>query len=253
MAVNFLQALLLSVIQGITEWIPISSSGHLAIIQNLFGFQDLSFDVFLHLASLLAVIIIFRKDILKVLNLTKRESLVYLLLIILATVPAGVVGYLFRDQIAELFENMLHIGIFFILSGAMIYATKFAKEKKENISWFNSLIIGIFQAISILPSVSRSGATISSGLFMGIKKEQVVKFSFLLSIPAILGAGIFESKKIILSDINFLTLATSFIVTFIVSIVAIKLLLKIIKTDRFYLFGWYNMLLGIIVVLMEIF
>lgn len=249
--VSVFQAILLSIIQGITEWLPVSSSGHLALMQNIFGFQNLEFDVFLHIASMLAVILIFWKDIINILDLRKRENLIYILLIILALVPASIAGLFFKEAIEKSFSNLAYLGIFFIISGILVYSTKFAKEIKENITWFDSLFIGVFQAVAVLPGISRSGATISSGLFRGLEKESAVKFSFLLAIPLILGAGLVESKNLILSDINYLILISSFIVTFLVSVIAIRLLLRIIKSEKFYLFGIYNLLLGVLLLIVS--
>lgn len=246
------QIIILSVIQGIAEWLPISSSGHLAILQNLFGFQNLAFDVFLHLASILAVIIIFWKDITGLFNFKKKENLRYIGLLIIGIIPAGIAGILFEHQIENFFSSFLYLGIFFIVSGVLIYSTKFAKVKKEKLNFFDSIFIGIFQAIAIVPGISRSGATISSGLFRGLNKEEAVKFSFFMAIPVILGAALVELKDTALSQINYSFLIISFAVTLLVSIFAIKLLLKIIKGDNFYLFGVYNFLVGALILIFNL-
>jgi len=243
--VEIIQAIILSIIQGITEWFPISSSGHLALIQHLFGFQNLSYDVFLHFASIFAVIFVFKKEIIKIFNLKNKENWRYFSYLLIALIPAIIVGFVFKDTIENLFSNTIYLGIFFIFSGIIIYSTKFAKQKKEKPNLFDSLIIGIFQAIAIFPGISRSGMTISSGLFRGISKEQAIKFSFFLAIPIILGASILELNNI--TEVNYFVLLISFIITLLVSIITIKLLIKIIKSDKFYLFGIYNILLGIII------
>lgn len=247
--ISVLEALLLSIVQGITEWLPISSSGHLAILHNLLGFQDLPFDVFLHFASILAVFVIFRKDIVKLFNFRDKENLKYIGLLFLALIPAGLVGIFFKDQIESFFSSLFYLGIFFLASGIIIYSTKFSFPRKEKPNVLDSIIIGGFQALAVFPGVSRSGATISSSLFRGLKKESAIKFSFLLAIPLILGATILESKDLVLSDINYLVLVISFFVTFIVSIFTIKLLLKIIKNRKFYLFGIYNFIIGILILI----
>lgn len=245
--VSLIQALILSIVQGITEWFPVSSSGHLALLQNFFGFQNLSFDIFLHLASILAVLIIFWKDILNLLNLKNRGNLKYITLIIIGIIPVGIIGYLFKNQIEAMFSKMIYLGIFFIVSGILVYSTKFFKEKKEKLNWFDSLFIGIFQVIALLPGISRSGATISSGMFRGLNKKEAVKFSFLMAIPVILGAAVLELKDLSVSEISYFALILSFIITFIVSLITIKLLLKILNNDKFYLFGVYNFILGVLV------
>jgi undecaprenyl-diphosphatase len=248
-----IKTLILSIIQGITEWFPVSSSGHLAILHNFFGFQNLAFDVFLHFAGIFALIILFRKEIISLLDVRKKQNLKYILLIIIGAIPAGIMGFLFKSQIEGFFSNLLYLGIFFIISGILVYSTKFAKESEKEINLFDSLFIGIFQAIAILPGISRSGATISSGLFRGLKKEDAVKFSFLLAIPVILGASLLELKNLAFSEINYFMLISSFLMTFFTSIFAIKFLLKIIKSDKFYLFGIYNFILGVLVLILSFF
>jgi len=249
---ELLQAIILSIVQGITEWLPVSSSGHLALLQNVFGFQNLAFDVFLHLASIFAVIIVFWKDIIKLFNFKEKGNLKYIGLLIIGIIPAGIVGVLFKNQIAAFFSSLLYLGIFFMFSGILIYFTKFSKVHKEKPNFLDTIFIGIFQAIAVLPGVSRSGATVSSGLFRGISKEGAVKFSFFMAIPIILGAALIELKDTALSQINYITLIVSFVVTLLVSIFAIKLLLKIIKGDKFYLFGIYDFILGACVVIFSL-
>ncbi len=245
--VSLFEAVILSVIQGITEWFPISSSGHLALMQEIFGFQNLAFLVFLHFSSILAIIVVFRKDIIKLLNLKEKENLKYIRNLIIALIPAGIIGLVFKDSIESLFSNVVFLGFFFIFSGIFIYSTKFAKGKKEKIGLLDSIFIGIFQAIAILPGISRSGFTISSGLFRGLKKQTAITFSFLLAIPLIFGAFILEIKDLAASDISLNIFLISFIICFLVSLFVIKLLIRIIKQNKFYLFGYYNIIMGILI------
>src|SRR3989344_8616695 len=245
--VTFLEAVFLSIIQGVTEWFPISSSGHLALLQYFFGFDNFAFDVFLHLASFFALVVYFWKDLVGLLSLD-REKINYILKIILAMIPAGVIGIYFRDYIASLMQDMFFLGVCFIFSGGVIYLTKFSNEKKKDVGFFDALVIGLFQALALLPSVSRSGMTISSGLFRGISRREVARFSFLLALPALLGANIFEIKNIAALDISYSILFVSFIVTFLVSLVTIRFLMGIVQHEKFYLFGWYNIILGIVVI-----
>ena len=246
--VSLIQVIILSIIQGIAEWFPISSAGHVALVQDFFGFQNLSFIVFLHIASVLGVIIVFWKDIFALLNLKKSENRRYLLLILVGIIPTGILGYIFRNQIASLLYNTFIIGIFFILSGIFIYSTKFSRQKKSEIGFIDSIFISFFQIFSILPGFSRSGLTIGSGMFKGIDRDKAVKFSFFMAIPLILAAGLVETKDLISSNINFSLLLVSFIITLAFSIFSVKALLKIEKSDKFYLFGIYNFVLGILVI-----
>ena len=245
---SLIQAIILSIVQGITEWIPVSSSGHLILFQKFLGIQDSQtpYYVFLHLASVFAVIVFFWKDIL---NIFKNKNLNYLLLIVIAIIPAGIIGLVFMKEIENLFSSSFYLGLFFIFSGVIVYLTKFSIPRKEKISFFDSLLIGIFQVLAVFPSVSRSGMTISSGLFVGLTKKQSIKFSFLMLIPIILGASLVKADELVLSEISYFLLILSFIITFLVSLVTIKLLIKVIESDNFYLFGVYNIVLGIVVLI----
>ena len=246
--VSLVQAIILSIIQGITEWFPVSSSGHLALMQYFFGFQDLPFDVFLHFASIFAIVIIFWKDIIEIL---RQKNWKYAGLIILAILPAFLFGVLLKDFIISSFNNLLFLGLFFIFSGIVIFSTKFSKNRKSEISSVEALFIGIMQVFALFPGISRSGMTISAGLFAGLKKQEVVKFSFLLAIPVILGASLAEAPQIFSQEISYWILFASFIVTFLVSLATIKVLLKIIKSDNFWMFGVYDFVLGILVLILN--
>ena len=250
--ISLLEAVILSIIQGITEWFPISSSGHLALAQNFFGFQDLSYDVFLHFVSIFAVLFLFKRDILKIFSFNK-ESLDYILLLIIAIIPAGLFGFYFSDYIEKLFSNMIYLGFFFIFSGTIIYLTKFTNENKIYINKKDAFFVGIMQSIALLPGISRSGMTISAGLFRGLSKRASIRFSFLMLVPIILGASILKAKDLNSSNIDLNILIISFIVTFLVSLFTIKILIKIISNDKFYLFGIYNILLGILVLILRLF
>ena len=245
--VSLFDAVILSIVQGITEWFPISSSGHLALVQEILGFQSLGFDVYLHFASVFSVVIVFWKDIKRLFKLN-RENLIYLTRLAIAIIPAAIVGILLRDHVRVAFGSKLFIGLFFMIFGFFIYATKYAKEKWNRPSKFDALIIGISQVFALFPGVSRSGMTVGTGLVTGLKKDVAIKFSFLLAIPMILGATLVEAKEIVLTNTPFLILLTSFTLTLFTSLMTIKLLVRIIKSDKFYLFGIYNIILGAIVV-----
>ena len=248
--ISLIEAIILSIIQGITEWFPVSSSGHLALMQQFFGFQNLPYDVFLHFAGIFAVLFVFKREVLKLLSFN-RVSLKYISLLVIALIPAGFVGFLLSDWIENLFSNMTYLGIFFIFSGVVVYSTKFSIERKSDISNKDAWFIGLLQALAILPGISRSGMTISAGLFKGISKRAAIRFSFLMSIPLILGASVLKTKDLIVSNIDISILIISFIITFLVSLITIKLLIRIIKSDKFYLFGIYNILLGIVVLIIS--
>jgi len=248
--VSFIQGIILSLVQGITEWFPISSSGHLAIAQNLLGVHDLGFAVYLHFASVLAVIILFWKDII---NLFVHKKINYIIKLLIAIIPAVIAGLWLRDYVKDSFSCFFFIGIFFIIFGTFIFFTKYAKVQKKKPNYMDSVFIGISQVFSLFPGVSRSGMTMGSGLMQGLKKQEAVKFSFLLAIPVVFGASLVEAKEIAMTDAGFATFLTSFTITLLTSLLTIKFLIRLIKSNKFYLFGIYNFILGVILVIWSLF
>lgn len=244
--VSFIEAVILSLVQGITEWFPISSSGHLAIAQELLGVNDLGFIVYLHFASVLAVIILFWHDII---DLFLKRRYGYMLTLLIAIIPVAIVGLWLKDHVRNSFSSLFFIGIFFIIFGFFVYFTKYAKERISKPSISDSGFIGVSQVFALFPGVSRSGMAMGTGLILGLKKEEAIKFSFLIAIPIIFGASLIEAKEIALADINYITYLTAFTLTLFISLMTINLLIKIIKSNKFYLFGLYNMILGIIVLI----
>lgn len=268
---DIFQAIILGIIQGITEWLPISSSGHLAITQHFFGLElPIAFDVLLHLGSLIVVIIFFWREIknliIGIINLQK-ESLKLLSFIILATIPIVFFGYFFGDVIENAFQNLFMVGAGLLFTSLLLFLSRYnfsgminknksisksKNVKHQKLKWHNVLIIGIFQAIALFPGVSRSGSTISSGLMQGIKREDVARFSFIIFIPAMLGALILEYRNITLVE-NTLALIIGTIVSTIVGYFALKLLMFIIKKNKFSWFSLYCLIAGLIIIGISIF
>jgi len=243
---NALQAGLLGIIQGATEFLPVSSSGHLVIFQKLIpGFSQpgILFDVFLHFGTVLAVIIFYFKRILKL-------NFKYIEILIIASIPAAILGFLLKDAIDIIFQSTKFVGAALLVTGVMNFFTGRRKEGDKNIKEKNGLIIGIFQALAIFPGISRSGATIFAGTGLGIKKENVVEFSLLLSIPAVLGANLLEISKIINTyNLNF-NYIVGFICSFIVGLMSIKILLNLLIKNKFKYLGYYCFVLGLFVLLL---
>lgn len=235
-----LNEILLAIVQAVTEFLPISSSGHLALISNIIGKPDIFFFTVLHLASLLAVLIFTRKELAKLITFDKRYSKMWLFLII-GTIPAVVFALFFKDIIEASFSSFLFLGVAFIFTGFILLFTRFSRQYSK-LNYKNSLLIGIFQILALFPGISRSGMTISSGLFSGLKKEEAVKFSFLLFIPLSVGAFLSELGKFYF---NF-SLLISFIITFLLSLIFLNLLLVIVKRKAFWLFAFYCFIIGII-------
>lgn len=237
----------LAIIQAATEFLPISSSGHLALFSNLLGEPNLSFFTALHLASLIAVLIFTRKEI-KFLLTFNKEARKYWTYLIIATIPAALIGFFFHDLIESFFSSFLILGISFIFTGFILLSTKGIKST-SNLNFKSSLLIGLFQSIALFPGVSRSGMTISAGIFSKLDKESAAKFSFLLFIPLSVGAFILEFEKIALN----LSLIISFLLCLFFSILFLNLLVKIIQKDKFWMFSSYCFIIGLISLLIYFF
>jgi undecaprenyl-diphosphatase len=250
--VTFVEAVILSFVQGITEWFPISSSGHLALAQSLLGIdpqEALGFTIYLHFASVLGVIILFWKDIV---NLVAKKQYKYMVAILLAIIPPALVGIYLKEHVEEAFSSVLFMGVFFCVFGVLAYSTKYAKEKKRKVSNSDAGTIGVAQIFSLFPGISRSGMAISSGLILGLKKEQAIKFSFLIAIPLVFGASLVDANSIMEMQLPFYVYLSTFTITLLVSLLTIYYLIKLIKKDKFYLFGIYNFILGAVLILWKV-
>ena len=264
------QGIIIGIVQGLTEFLPVSSSAHLVFIQNILGVKSsLAFDTFLHLATLLAVLWFFRADIIKMIkswilslgDIPKnrfREGLSedpYKRLawyVILATIPVGIVGVFFEDSVETLISGALYVPAFFLfVTGTILYLSQRMTSGEinfRNIGPKESLFMGLGQACAILPGLSRSGTTIAAGLVAGLDKEFAAKFSFILAIPAIFGAFIIQIKDIGASlDANFLPVILGFIAAFIAGYAAIKWMLELIQKRSLDIFAYYCWIVGIVV------
>ena len=267
---DILQGIIIGIVQGLTEFLPVSSSAHLVFIQNLLGVESsLAFDTFLHLGSLIAVLWFFRYDIYKMLKSwwlslgdilqgRFREGFYddpYKRLawyVIMATIPVGIVGLLFEDSVDALFSGALYVPAFFLfVTGTILYLSQ--RMPSGNINYNNitkkeALFMGLGQACAILPGLSRSGTTIAAGLTIGLDKEFAAKFSFILSIPAILGAFLLQAKDIgSAMDANFLPVILGFIASIIAGYMAIKWMLDLVQNRNLDIFSYYCWLMGLIV------
>ena len=247
--------ILLAIIQGITEWLPVSSSGHLALAQEFFHIKaSVLFDLSLHIGSLVALLVFLRNDIQRLVRALfgkEKEGQKLLFFIFLATLFTALIVFPLKSYFLSFFKNTLAIGIALFITGILLFITKFIKEENKNIGLKDSIIIGIAQGIAFIPGISRSGSTISAALFRGINKEEAVKFSFLLFIPAVLGAFLLQLKETgPLEEVNSLLLGM--ILSFIVSYLSIHLLLKIIRKHKFHYFAYYCFAIGIITILLSL-
>jgi undecaprenyl-diphosphatase len=259
--------ILLAVVQGLTEFFPVSSSGHLVILEALFGTREgsaragLMFEIAVHTGTLGAVIIFYRK---KVIHLCRaflasiftgsggydkyRSEMRYIGLVILGTIPAGVIGVLFHDQVEATFDSPSLSALFLVATGIYLLMTRM-RAVRGSLGWQSALIIGVAQAIAILPGCSRSGWTITTGLLLGIGFAEAAEYSFLLSIPAILGALVLTLVKEpgVLSAGSIAPLAIGAAVAFLAGLVALKLLIGILNRGAFHRFAYYLLPVGVVV------
>jgi len=249
--VNLFEAVVLGIIQGLTEWLPISSSGHLVIVQQLFGIKaSVAFDVVLHLGTLVAVVYFLRKDIAKLLNFDEesRRRIAY---IILGSLPIALLGFAFKSFFETLFSSLFAVALALILNGFVLYSTKFFQGKKK-LDFSRSFIIGLAQAFSIIPGISRSGITISASLISKIDKEQAFKFSFLLSVVAILGATFFKLGEIDFSSESIESILLGITVSALVGFLALKTVAKLVLIGDFHKFAYYCWLIGMVVLFLSL-
>lgn len=267
---DIIQAILIGIVQGLTEFLPVSSSAHLIFAQNALGVESsLAFDVFLHLGSLIAVLWFFRADIIRMIQawLLSIGDIVqhrfkegfysdpYKRLawyVIIATIPVGLVGVLFESQVESLFAGALYVPAFFLfVTGTILYLSQRMNSGKidlSNITVKEALFMGLGQACAIMPGLSRSGTTIAAGLVIGLDKEFAAKFSFILSIPAILGAFVVQLKDIgAVGDFNALAVFLGFLAALISGYLAIRWLIELIQKRSLDIFAYYCWIVGIIV------
>jgi undecaprenyl-diphosphatase len=249
-----IQAIILGFIQGVTEWLPISSTGHLRIAERFLGLAvPLLFDVTLHVGTLIIILLFFRKDIKIILAaLVKRdfksENGKLIPLIIVGTIPTALIGVVFSNPIETYFSSFLPIAGAFLTCGVVLYFSKTGQERKENITYVEALAIGVAQGIALIPGISRSGLTIATALLLGLRREKAFKFSFLLSVPAVIGAlglTLYEQHETLtLVGVGLTEILVGIAVSLVVSYFALKLLWKALAGKKFYLFAFYCWLLG---------
>lgn len=263
-----LQAIILGIVQGLGEFLPISSTAHLILVPHFFGWKDpgLAFDVALHAGTLIAVLAYFWKDWIEIFELVfknqSQNSICQpadkvqnygkniLWLLIMATIPGVLVGYFLEERAETIFRSPLIIAGTLFFAGLVLYlADKYLQHQKDlrQINWKNALIIGLSQAVAIIPGVSRSGATITAGLFLGLRRQSAARFSFLLSTPIILGATIFKLPELLQVGINWPIILGVF-VSVLSGYLAIKYLLLLIEKVGYGIFFWYRTALALLII-----
>ena len=245
---DMLEIIILGIIQGITEFLPISSSGHLVIAQIILGIKSPgnTLEVLFHFGTLMSVVYVFFEDLKQILlTMNEKNNQSFIFYIIIATLPAVFSGLLLKDYFLKIFDNVHLVGFALCSTGFILILSKRFKNNQKAITFSSSIAVGIAQAIAIIPGISRSGSTISMCMYLGIPPKEAARFSFLLSIPVILGASILGFLEVESNNtFNYLTLTVAITTSFFTGVIALKILLKILETGRFYFFGFYCLITG---------
>ena len=257
---EIINAIILGIIQGLTEFLPVSSSGHLEVFKAILGEKNIAeksmlMTVVLHFATAISTIIIFRKDLMKILigllQFKNNKAFRFSLKIIFSMIPAALIGLFFNTEIEKLFHGDLTlVGGMLIITGLLLFLADKARPSIKNVGTKEAILIGIAQAIAILPGISRSGATISTSVILGVDKEEAARFSFLMVVPLIFGKmtqDIF-SGQITINDTDFLPLIIGFIFAFLTGLLACKWMIKLVKNSQLKYFAYYCLIIGVAVI-----
>ena len=252
---TLIDTIILGALQGITEFLPISSSGHLVLGQALLGIEipGNAFEVVTHLGTLLSVFCVFWKDIISLVSkINHKESQKYLSFIVFGSLPAIVVGLVGKKMISDVFDSVNLVSSALMFTGLVLFLSQKLKSGSNPISLRNGFMIGLAQAVAIIPGISRSGMTITIAMAMGISGKEAAKFSFLLAIPAISGAGLLTAldTSFSLISIPYMFLFSAFLSAFIVGYFSLKWLLGLLESGRFHLFGYYCIFVGLLTLIM---
>lgn len=259
---NWWQAIVLGIVQGLTEFLPVSSSGHLAIGRELLGIGaggDLVFEVAVHAATAIAIIVVFRKEIIRLLGglfkFRYNEETRYILKICISMIPVFVVGVFFKDYVEAAFGSLLVVGLGLIVTGILLALSDGVKKQGEEISYWQAAVIGLGQALAVIPGLSRSGTTISTGLLCGVKREAVAQFSFLMVLVPVLGEAFLDvvGGAVSASTTPVLPLLLGFIAAFCSGLLACKAMIALVKRAKMKWFALYCAVVGLIVVVSQMF
>lgn len=252
MTLSWWQGLILGLVQGLTEFLPISSSGHLVLAEKFVGFQPqgVFFEVLVHVATLISVFVAYRRrigELIQGLVRGQRAAWGYAWLLILASVPAAVAGIALKDYFERTFHSPVALGWQFLFTAAILWSTRIAAERGGNapITWGRALLIGVGQAVAIIPAVSRSGTTIAAALWSGVSATVAAEFSFLMSIVVIAGSGLLEARHIPPGTHLSAGVVIAFLAAMISGIVAIRFLVALLRSSRFHLFAPYCAVMGV--------
>ena len=264
---SIMDALVLGLLQGITEFLPVSSSGHLVLGQELLGVlhgENITFEVFVHFGTLFSILAVFWKDVWRIFSsltaglrhpgnvpalLKEDEHFKLAVLIVVGSIPAAVIGLSCKPYVERAFADVSLVGVMLLVTGLVLFLTRFARPQPDKrVGWGTAMVIGFAQAFAIMPGISRAGMTISAGLFAGIAREQAARYSFLLALPAILGATLLEAFEITGAELErqfvfVLTIGT--LAAFVSGYVAIKTIFFVLRRDKFSYFSFYCLAVGL--------
>ena len=264
---DWIEALILGLVQGLTEYLPVSSSGHLTILSNFFGIDgadNLQFTVAVHVATVLSTLVILWKEIDWILKglfkFKMNDETKYALNIVVSMIPVGIVGVFFKDKVEEAFgAGLLIVGVMLCVTSVLLIFSYYAKSRvKEHISLWDAFVIGLAQACAVLPGLSRSGSTIATGLMLGDKKEKLAQFSFLMVIPPILGEALLDVLKAMKGDevvsdsIGLFPMIVGFVAAFLSGCFACKLMINLVKKGKLVYFGIYCAIIGVTVLIYQL-
>jgi undecaprenyl-diphosphatase len=257
---NWFEALVLGLIQGLTEFLPVSSSGHLELGKYLFGINpeaNFYFSIAVHGATVLSTIAVLWKEILGLFKglfkFRLNEETIYVLKLIVSMIPVGIAGFFLKDIVENFFTgNMVALGIQFLITALMLIMTLFIRPKERPIGYVDSFIIGIAQAFAVLPAVSRSGATIATGMMLGNKKADIAKFSFLMVLVPVIGANLVEMKQggFTTEGTSVFVIIVGFVAAFVAGYFACKWMINLVKKGNLLWFALYCILVGIFSILL---
>lgn len=253
---SFLEAIILGIVQGLTEFLPVSSSGHLTIGKELLGIEssNLAFEITVHAATVLSTIVAFRKEVAQLIagffKFKMNEETIYLLKIAVSMIPIFIVGIFFKDVVESLFgEGLLIVGIALLVTATLLLLSATIKPQEKGITFKNAFVIGIAQSIAVIPGLSRSGATISTGLLLGVKREHIARFSFLMVLVPILGETFLELISGELSEVKtgiaMLPLMAGFVAAFFSGLFACKAMIELVKRTKLKGFALYCAIVGV--------
>ena len=256
---NYFEAIVLGLIQGLTEFLPVSSSGHLEIVKWLFGVDpetSFYFTVALHGATVLSTLTVFWKEIITLitgaLKFRMNEETEYVLKIVVSMIPVGIAGFLFKDEVKGLFSGDMHfIGLMLLVTAGLLFSGHLIRNRDRKINYLDAFVIGISQALAVIPGISRSGATISTGMMLGNRKDELARFSFLMVLVPVIGANFVElfSGDVSSSDTGLLIILAGFITAYISGYLACRWMISLVKRSKMIWFALYCALAGLITIL----